>query len=88
MASRSRAYTCPGADPEGRFRPIPTPEEVERAQLFLRTLQQTKPSEKYRPPETYAEMHRQNRFPLAPFWIAYFIVFVVLSWYFGSRAGL
>ncbi|OEJ61061.1 hypothetical protein BGM19_26665 [Streptomyces agglomeratus] len=88
MASRSRTYTRPGADPEGRFRPIPTPAEDERAQFFLRTLQQNKPSEKYRPPETYAGIHRQNRFPLAPFWIAFFRSFVVLGWYFGSRAGL
>lgn len=38
MASRSRAYTRPGADPEGRFRPAMTPTERERAEELLKQL--------------------------------------------------
>lgn len=78
MASRSRAYTRPGADPAGRFRPAATPEQAERAAQLARALAPARPSEMVRSEAWYARSRERERFPQAHVWASLIIGFVAV----------
>jgi hypothetical protein len=78
MASKSRAYTRPGADPTGRFRPVVTPEQAAQAEQLTRALAPARPSEMVRSEAWYAGSREREREPLAHVWAGLTIGFAVV----------
>jgi hypothetical protein len=78
MASRSRAYTRPGADSAGRFRPAATPEQAAKAEQLARALAPARPSETVRSEAWYAGARERERFPQAHVWAGLIIGFVTV----------
>ncbi|MFD5107157.1 hypothetical protein [Streptomyces cinereoruber] len=78
MASRSRAYTRPGADPTGRFRPAVTPEQAARAERLARELAPPAPSKTVRSEAWYAGARERERFPQAHVWAGLIVGFVAV----------
>ncbi|MFD3334954.1 hypothetical protein ACFWV1_20225 [Streptomyces sp. NPDC058700] len=78
MASKSRAYTRPGADPTGRFRPVATPEQVAKAEQLTRALAPARPSEMVRSEAWYARSRERERAPLAHVWAGLIVGFVAV----------
>lgn len=76
MASRSRAYTRPGADPEGRFRPAPSPELIERAEQLQRALAPARPSETVKSEAWYGTSRSNEKVFLPGVWIGLTVGFV------------
>ncbi|MET9436911.1 hypothetical protein [Streptomyces sp. NPDC006551] len=80
MASRSRKYTRPGADPEGRFRPVATPEQKERAEELVKALAPVQPSAVVRSAAWYGTSREDAKLNLPGFWIAFFAVTTIGTW--------
>jgi hypothetical protein len=79
VASRSRKYTRPGADPEARFRPVTTPEQQARADEILEALRPPQPN--YRLSEYDRQKIRENNKANLPlFWFAYFAIALGGTW--------
>ena len=77
MASRSRALTRPGADPEGRFRPAPTPALVERGAQLQQALAPVQPSAVVRSDAWYGKQREHERTFLPGVWIGIAVTVVV-----------
>ncbi|MFD6250537.1 hypothetical protein [Streptomyces roseolus] len=69
MASKSRAYTRPGADPEGRFRPVPTPAQQRSAEDLQRALAPVQPSAVVRSEAWYGDQKKAQAAFLPGVWI-------------------
>lgn len=69
MASKSRAYTRPGADPEGRFRPVPTPAQQRSAEDLQRALAPVQPSAVVRSDAWYGDQKKAQSAFLPGVWI-------------------
>lgn len=69
MASKSRAYTRPGADPEGRLRPAPTPAQQRRAEELQRALAPVQPSAVVRSDAWYGGQKKAQSVFLPGVWI-------------------
>jgi len=84
MASRSRAHTRPGADPEGRFRPAPTPALVERGAQLQRALAPVKPSEVVRSNAWHGKQREHERAFLPGVWIGIVAAVIAVTWILTS----
>ena len=84
MASRSRAYTRPGADPEGRFRPAPSPELVERAAELQRALAPVDPSATVKSEAWYGNTRANEKVFLPGVWIGILTAVFAGAWLLES----
>lgn len=79
MASKSRAYTRPGADPEGRFRPVPTPAQQRSAADLQRALAPVQPSTVVRSDAWYGDQKRAQSAFLPGVWIGLVVAVIAAT---------